>query len=184
MMALDEAWNWYVQTRRHLNLFSRLGERHWQALPWDGPLGRDDRLKPLEADDIVEGVRFCLEPLDDLTILVLFSAFESVIRDRVLSMLDREIEGQASHRDRPFLIGILEEARRDGRRERISRLLRFFRAQDAGLVEEVNQVRRYRNWVAHGRRTARPTGLDPALAYRRLKRFLDRFAPPATGAEP
>ncbi len=74
MMALDEAWNWYVQTRRHLNLFSRLGERHWQALPWDGPLGRDDRLKPLEADDIVEGVRFCLEPLDDLTTLVRFLA--------------------------------------------------------------------------------------------------------------
>ena len=36
-------------------------------------------------------MRFCLEPLDDLTILVLFSAFESAVRDRVLSTIDREI---------------------------------------------------------------------------------------------
>lgn len=184
MMTLDDAWSWYVETRRHLRLFSRIGERHWNDLPWDGPLGRDDRLKPLEAQDIIEGVEFCLEPLDDLTILVLFSAFESAVRDRVLAMIDREIEGERNDQGRPLLVGILDEARRESRRGRIFRLLRFFRAQDAGLVEQINQIRRYRNWVAHGRRTARPTAVDPSLAYQRLRRFLDRFAPPVPGEEP
>jgi len=37
----------------------------------------------------------------------------------------------------------------------------------------MNQVRRYRNWVAHGRRTAKPAAVDPETAFRRLKEFLD-----------
>jgi len=37
----------------------------------------------------------------------------------------------------------------------------------------MNQVRRYRNWVAHGRRTAKPDAVDPETAFRRLKEFLD-----------
>ena len=46
---------------------------------------------------------------------------------------------------------------------------------DANLIEEVNQVRRYRNWVAHGRRTPQPAAVTPATAYDRLKRFLDHL---------
>ena len=47
-------------------------------------------------------------------------------------------------------------------------------AAGAGLVEEVNQVRRYRNWVAHGRRDdLRPKdNVEPREAYDRLTRFL------------
>ncbi len=52
-MGLDQACDGYVQARRHLNLFSRLGERHWQDLPWDGSLGRDVRLKSDGAEEIV-----------------------------------------------------------------------------------------------------------------------------------
>ncbi len=32
---------------------------------------------------------------------------------------------------------------------------------------------RYRNWVSHGRRTAKPAAVDPETAFRRLKEFLD-----------
>jgi len=53
------------------------------------------------------------------------------------------------------------------------RVLEVFKGRDAGLVEEVNQVRRHRNWVAHGRRTAKPAAVDPETAFRRLKEFLD-----------
>jgi hypothetical protein len=45
-------------------------------------------------------------------------------------------------------------------------------------VEEVNQVRQYRNRVAHGRRGNPPFSLDPETASERLKRFLDRFTKP------
>jgi hypothetical protein len=184
MMTLEAAWSWYLETKRHLKLFGRIGAKHWNDLPWDGTLGRDDRLKALGADAIVEGVSFCLGPLDDLSILVLFSAFESIVRDRVLAMIEREIEGERSSRGRPLVIGILGEAFRESRRGRIFRLLRHFRSQDPDLVEEVNQVRRYRNWVAHGRRAVRPSAVDPSLAYERLKRFLDSFALPGPEEEP
>ena len=52
-------------------------------------------------------------------------------------------------------------------------LLEVFKGRGAELVEEVNQVRRYRNWVAHGRRTAKPDSVDPETAFSRLKRFLN-----------
>ena len=46
---------------------------------------------------------------------------------------------------------------------------------DAALVEEVSQGRRYRNWVAHGRRGEPPDAVDPRTASNRLQRFLDRL---------
>jgi hypothetical protein len=55
------------------------------------------------------------------------------------------------------------------------RVLEPYKDVDANLVEEVNQVRRYRNWVAHGRRTDQPAAVDPTTAYGRLKRFLARL---------
>ena len=35
MIDLDEAWNWYVTTRNQLKLFGRLGQKHWDELPWE-----------------------------------------------------------------------------------------------------------------------------------------------------
>jgi hypothetical protein len=96
-MTLEVAWSWYIAIKRHLNLIGRLGEKHWNDLPWDGALGRDDRLRTVGADANVEGVNFCLEPLDDLAILVLFSAFESVVRDRVLT-IDRTRDRRRAER--------------------------------------------------------------------------------------
>jgi hypothetical protein len=41
------------------------------------------------------------------------------------------------------------------------------------LVEEVSQVREYRNFVAHGRQEGkRPANVTPRMAYQRLGRFL------------
>jgi hypothetical protein len=177
MMTLEDARRWYETTKRHLKLFGRVGEKHWNDLPWDGALGRDVKLKALDADAIVEGVEFCLKHLDDLAIQVLFSAFESVVRDQVLSTIEEEIKDKRKRQDRPLVIQVLDEARQETKRGRILRVLGFFKNQDASLVEKVNQVRRYRNWVAHGRRTIRPAAVDPTEAYERLKEFLDRFAP-------
>ena len=40
------------------------------------------------------------------------------------------------------------------------------------LVTQVDQVRDYRNWVAHGRRDAPTNNIPPQVAYERLKEFL------------
>jgi hypothetical protein len=169
MMTLRDAWHWYVTTRNQLQLFGRLGRKHWDELPWDGSLGRDNTLKGLESGAIVAGSVFCLEHLDDFAVLILFSVFESVVRDQVLS----EVEDEMTRLRHAVIIQIVEGAVQEIEHGSFYRVLEVFKGRDAGLVEEVNQVRRYRNWVAHGRRTAKPDAVDPETAFRRLKEFLD-----------
>jgi hypothetical protein len=65
----------------------------------------------------------------------------------------------------------------------IFRVLDVFKSQNVEFVEEVNQVRRYRNWVAHGRRVTALPFVDPEMAYERSKRFLDRFTEPVANDE-
>jgi hypothetical protein len=118
--SLADAWRWYETARRLARTMERLGKKHWNNLPWDGALGRDDHLKDLVSEEILNDSQTVLDDLDDLCVLLLFSF-------------------------------------------------------DVNLTEEVNQVRRYRNWVAHGRRMEQPAAVDPATAYDRLKRFLNHF---------
>jgi hypothetical protein len=55
------------------------------------------------------------------------------------------------------------------------KVLEPYKELNANLIEEVNQVRRYRNWVAHGRRTVQPAAVNPTTAYDRLSRFLEHL---------
>jgi hypothetical protein len=169
MIGLDDAWNWYETTRKQLQLFGRLGRKHWDHLRWDGTLGRDEKLKSLEAEEIITGSSFCLDHLDDFAVLILFSVFESVVRAQVLS----EVEDEKRRLRHELIIQIVTDATDEIEHGSFYRVLEVFKGLDANLVEKVNQVRRYRNWVAHGRRTAKPDAVDPETAFRRLKDFLD-----------
>jgi hypothetical protein len=170
-MNLDEAWAWYSTTREQLGLFGRFGRKHWASLPWDGELGRDEKFKALESRAIVDNVSLCLEHLDDFAVLILFAAFESIIREKVRTA----IEAEAGGLQHPFVVQMLGKAIEDIEHGSIFRVLEPFKGNVAELTEEVNQVRRYRNWVAHGRRTPQPDAVDPLTAYKRLKRFLGQF---------
>ena len=174
MMTLAEAWNWYEKTKKQLTLFGRIGRKHWENLPWDGELGKDDKLKTLVAGDIEADTNFCVDHWRDFAILILFSAFESILRDRAQS----DVQSERDRLNHPLVTRILDEAIQDIEQSSIFRVLDVFKGQDANLVEEVNQVRRYRNWVAHGRRGEPQSVVDPESAYDRLKRFLDQFTEP------
>jgi hypothetical protein len=174
MMTLDDAWDWFLRAKRQLGLLNRIGRRHWSSIPWDASIGRDEKLKSIEAQDIVDDTNFCLDHLNDFAVLILFSSFESILRDR--ARLD--IRNERKRLDHPLEARILDQAVEDIEQGSIFRVLGVFKAQDANLVEEVNQVRRYRNWVAHGRRGEPPSFVDPETAYGRLNRFLDRFTGP------
>ena len=55
----------------------------------------------------------------------------------------------------------------------------------ANLIEEVNQVRDYRNWVAHGRQGETIATVTPRMTYERLARLLAVVVPVAdTPAQP
>jgi hypothetical protein len=176
MIDLNDAWTWYVTTRNQLKLFGRLGQKHWDNLPWDGKLGQDDKLNSLEAEVIVKGSAFCLDHLDDFAVLILFSVFESIVRAQVLS----EIEEEKSRLRHALIIQIVTDATDAIEHGSFFRVLDVFKALDVNLIEEINQVRRYRNWVAHGRRAAKPDAVDPETAFRRLKGFLDKVGIGAT----
>lgn len=169
MTSLEEARDWYLATRSQLGRMARLARRYWGALPWDGALGNDDSFRDVGQDEVVEHAEYSLAQLDDIAILILFSAFESLVRGRVLSA----IQAERDRATRPILARLIEDSLDGFEHGSFSRVLGVFKGVNPDLVEEVNQVRRYRNWVAHGRRTVRPAAVDPGAAYRRLRQFLD-----------
>lgn len=178
MTSLEEAWAWYDGTRRSLTLIRRIADRYWERLPWEGPMGGDDRLRDLSAPTIVEQVDGALSHLEDLSVLVLFSVFESLVRERVLSSVRSERE-RIVH---PHTLHILDSALDGIEHGSFYRILEVFKLDDHNVVEQVKQVRRYRNWVAHGRRSDQPAKVDPRTAYDRLGRFLEALAAGQSGA--
>jgi hypothetical protein len=151
----------------------RLGERHWDNLPWDGDLGCDNRLNKLTAAEILSSTQAVLEDLDDLCVLLLFSVFEATIRARVLA----DVEAELPPLNHVAIKRALEDMKESIEHGSFFRVLEPYKDSDANLIEEVNQVRRYRNWVAHGRRTEQPAAVNPTTAYDRLTRFLDQLGP-------
>jgi hypothetical protein len=157
-----------------------MADKHWSALPWDGQLGRDDEFRALEAPDVVRTADLALEHFDDIAILVLFSVFEAEVRSRVLV----EVRAEALGLRQPGLVYAAQEAARAIEEGSFWKVLEPYKNPTlVGLVEEVNQVRRYRNWVAHGRRATRPADVTPKAAFERLSQFLAVFdASPSPGA--
>jgi len=54
MNPLDEAWQWYLSSKEQHSLLGRIARKYWEGLPWDGPLGRDDRLKDVDDAQLVK----------------------------------------------------------------------------------------------------------------------------------
>lgn len=168
MKTLAGAWRWYEAVQGQLYLIGRLASKHWNALPWQGALGRDQVFIDAKPENVAAEARFGVEHLDDLAVLVLFSVFEAQLRDRVAKAVKKEASA-LRHHALQLAAGELLQRIEEGS---FFRVLEPFKALDPDLVEQVNQVRRYRNWVAHGRREAPPAQVGPPEAFRRLDRFL------------
>ncbi|HEV3167621.1 MAG TPA: hypothetical protein VGZ22_26690 [Isosphaeraceae bacterium] len=176
MTTLDEAWDRYQYTRQLVGLTGRIASRYWNQLPWDGPLGRDDQLKELDHHSLTDRAASSLAYLDDLAVLVLFSMFESEIRELMLAQVHPEAE-KLTH---PALISAAKVAIENIRSGSFYRILEPFKSPETiNLIEHVNQVRRYRNWVAHGKREKAPANVSPQDAYDRLKRLLELLSRPS-----
>src|SRR4051794_3636572 len=93
MTTLKDAWSWYEATWATLRLAERLAETYWDDLPWDGPMGRDQVLRDVIGSDAFRRAQAAERPLDDLAVLVLFSAFESLIRGVVRDQVAIEAGG-------------------------------------------------------------------------------------------
>ena len=176
MTSLADAWNWYRATRDQLALAQRLGRKHWDRQEFRDLIGRDDHARDFNGAAVIAATSAALQPLDDLAVLVLFSVFEAIVRDRLVTQFQDE------------RIGLIHPVLREAAREAVegikngsfhNNVIEPLKADISDLViEPVNQVRRYRNWVAHGRRTEKPESVTPEVAYERLSLFLEAITPP------
>jgi hypothetical protein len=169
-----DAWDWYVATRRNLERMQRLGKKYWNAVALQSEaIGRDDQFKNLLASDIEDETARSLKPIDDLAVVVLFSVFESLVRGHLVALIQPEVDRLSD----PILKHAGEDAIRGVEEGSFYRcVLEPLRDQGrvpAELVTQVNQVRDYRNWVAHGRRETPKNNVTPRMAFDRLKTLLD-----------
>ncbi|MGC8639806.1 MAG: hypothetical protein ACP5XB_08035 [Isosphaeraceae bacterium] len=109
-----------------------------------------------------------LDDLDDLAVLVLFSVFEATVRTHAGAEVDREI-AQISHVAVLEAVRDLKEAIANGS---FAKVIKAYKGADVDLTERVNQVREFRNWVAHGRRDAPRNNVTPSVAFERLEGYL------------
>jgi hypothetical protein len=167
--SLDDAWKWYSSAKEIALAMSALGKKHWNGLPWDGELGRDDRLRHIEASEILDWTRVILADLDDFCVLLLFSVFEATVRKRALDDVALELP-ILQH---PALQQAVQSLNENLEHGSFFRVTEAYKARDPDLIEQVNQVRKYRNWVAHGRRGEPQNAVDPKTAYVRLQQFID-----------
>jgi hypothetical protein len=109
----------------------------------------------------------------------MFSVFEALVRHRAWVDIKDSLPGPLHH----AVSHAIEELRKDIESGSFGKVTEAFKSLDHDLVEEVNQVRRYRNWVAHGRRDEQPHFVTPEAAYERLSEFLKRMneAGPTSG---
>ncbi len=171
MRSLDDAWQWYEQTSNLLYLMQRLGKRYWKTLPWDGPLGHDENFNALAEETVDQQAASSLDSIDELAVIVLFSVFESVVRENAQNSMKLALQAV----DHPILRTIGTRALDSIEKGPLAPILDSYKALDANLVMEVNQVRDYRNWVAHGKRGRPVANIEPKDAYRRLSRFLAQY---------
>lgn len=136
---------------------------------WNGTTSSD-----FSKVQVLEETRYSLDFLNDLAVVVLFSVFEQLIRGQV----HEEVLAEAKELRHPLLRKAGEDTLWAVERGSLARLLEPYKTEGwADLIEEVNQVRDYRNWVAHGRRGKLPPSVTPNAAFERLSRFLKQILP-------
>jgi hypothetical protein len=176
MKTLDDAWTWYMAVKEGMRRLSHLA-KYWGELPWESndvwvvQLAADSVLRHLEAKPLAGDAKLVADEVDDLAILVLFSVFEATIRD----LLEQQVRPEVEQLRHVTLKAAGQEVLKGVAEGSFYRVIEQVKSADNNdLVEQVNQVRKYRNWVAHGRRAdMRPSALvRPKDAYDRLKEFL------------
>lgn len=166
--SLEDAWKWYVAVRtlaydmRHLA--GRCDRPEWEAV-----LNRDNRLRHRTAAELHDMAETILDDLADLAVLVLFSVFEATVRARAGADVDRET-ALITHVAVKQAVKELKEAIASGS---FAKVTTAFQKMDDDLTAQVNQVRKFRNWVAHGRRDTPENHVTPEGAFERLGRYLD-----------
>jgi len=179
--SLEDARRWYEAVSNLVGMMDRVARRYLREelgkQTLEETLHRDDKIR--SAATIRDLAKRVTEDLDDLAVLLLFSVFEATVRERTLEEMDRELEKPPRHLVLKKAVGDARDTIEHGS---FGRLTESYKALDPDLRTKVDQVRHYRNWVAHGRRGAAKNNVDPKGARARLEQFLRLLDANSAGA--
>jgi len=175
MKSLDEAWEWYLSTRKALKLVHRLARNHWDSWDENSPIGRDNNFRNTDGKKLGDETDSAKAHLADFAVFVLFSVFEGEVRELILDRTANE-RSALRHQVLTNWAKKLEDGLRHGSFGHLLDAVKTTELHD--LIEAVSQVRHYRNWVAHGRRGKPQQNVDPSEAYRRLRALLNALQQP------
>lgn len=163
MSQLDETIAWYRTVKANQLLVSKVLKDHIEVVPETSPffgLSESEATRMLEES---------AAEVEDLTVVALVSFFEQLVIDSLRELVERIETEQTS----PTMGALAGYAFRDVERWRFDDILKLFEAAlQHGLLDQVRNIYRYRNWVAHGKRKQKPVITDPVTAYEALSRFL------------
>ncbi len=166
--SLEEAWDWYRAVRTLAYDMNNLAGR-WDTTECSAFVHGSNRLRDRKSVELVSMSRTVLEELDDLAVLVLFSVFEASVRSLAVSQVEIETAG-ITHVAAKRALAELKDSMSNGS---FARVTDAYQRLDIELTTQVDQVRKFRNWVAHGRREAPENSVTPEEAFERLRRHLD-----------
>ena len=157
---------WYKVVKANQLLAAKVVRDYTEAVPQSSPFFG---LSELEATQLLEK---SAAEVDDLTVLALVSLFEQLVLDYI-----RELEERMKGEKLIPIMGLLEgHASKNIERWRFTDVLELFEfAVDSSLLDQVKNIYRYRNWVAHGKRKRKPVTTDPIKAHEALSSFLGKI---------
>jgi hypothetical protein len=162
---LDAIFDWYKFTRDLLQWISKMLEQNPENLH-DRPWPKELKWQPI--DKVQDKLKHALEELDDLVVLALFAEFETWLLQEISEVLCAKGEPVTA-----FSQGVLEHARSALERESLAKLLDVYKTiVPPETVDQVKEIKKYRNWVAHGKRKDQPFAMTPKEAYERLNEFI------------
>jgi hypothetical protein len=120
---------------------------------------------------ILDALDVAQEELDDQTVMFLYATFEATLRDHVTAqgpLLAGAV--QPGPQFGPNLEAWFTEFCKDIRMDKVVSLFEPWAA--ATGIAQAGSIRKYRHWLAHGKRGAVPPSVTPQFAYNSLTSFL------------
>jgi hypothetical protein len=151
----------------------RIAQRYWDDPRLAELLGFDNKFRALAKGEIQDKASRVLEDIDDFAVLLLFSVFAAEVRGQTLEGVERELTIPPRH---PALNDAVDKMKDTIQNGSFGILTRMYRNLDPDLKTQVDQVRKFRNWVAHGRRSDVENEVTPEQSRERLARFLELLA--------
>jgi hypothetical protein len=170
IQTLDDAWEWYKAVDRLCRQMQRMATKYWDRDELSDLLAHDNTFRDRTAAAIQDDARRVFNDLEDLAVLVLFTVFEAEVRE--IAQLDAErLLQEMTH---PAMQSAAKELQEAVEKGSFSKLTAAYKPMDVDGTAQIDQIRGFRNWVAHGRRGPLENSIDPEKAIARMRLYVEK----------